>query len=347
MEFGIVLFPSPDCWRVVARAEKLGFSHAWFYDTQMLASDVFACMALAAEHTSRIKLGTGVLVPTNRIAPVTAAAFGTLNELAPGRIIFGVGTGFTARNVMGQRPQPLDDMAEHIRVVRALMRGDSARWRGEGEEHLLRFVHPGRGFVNQRDPVPVHISAFGPRGKELTVREGDGWITFFGAQDAVVAEGKAMADLARAAGRDPAQLYRTAFTLGCVLEEGEPYDSPRAVAQAGPLSAVRWHGAMERWPRLSGSTRAELARQRALYESYEPADARYIALHTGHLMFVRDDERPFVTAEEIRRGTFTGTAGELRERVVAIEQAGYHQLAVQLVNGHEDAIEDWARLFGL
>ena len=75
MEYGIALASNVDAWKTVKRAEELGFSHAWFYDTQLLAPDVFIAMALAAEHTSKIKLGTGVLVPSNRIAPVAAAAF--------------------------------------------------------------------------------------------------------------------------------------------------------------------------------------------------------------------------------------------------------------------------------
>lgn len=55
MDFGIV-FPSYlDAWKDAAIAEDNGFTHAWFYDSQMLYSDVYACMALAAEHTRRIK----------------------------------------------------------------------------------------------------------------------------------------------------------------------------------------------------------------------------------------------------------------------------------------------------
>ncbi len=49
-----------DAWRVVKRAESLGFSHAWFVDTQLLCADLFVSMAVAAVHTSRIRLGTGV-----------------------------------------------------------------------------------------------------------------------------------------------------------------------------------------------------------------------------------------------------------------------------------------------
>src|SRR5207245_11725117 len=92
---------SSDSWTRAQRAEELGFTHAWFFDTQMITGDCFAAMAAAALKTSRIRLGTGVLVPSNRIAAVTANAFATLNGLAPGRIDFGVGTGFSARRAMG------------------------------------------------------------------------------------------------------------------------------------------------------------------------------------------------------------------------------------------------------
>ena len=74
MKFGIALASEVDSWRWAVRAEKLGFNSAWFYDTQLLNPDVFVCMVLAADETDRIRLGTGVLVPSNRIEPVTANA---------------------------------------------------------------------------------------------------------------------------------------------------------------------------------------------------------------------------------------------------------------------------------
>ena len=55
------------------------------YDTQVLCADVFVAMAAAAVHTRRIHLGTGVLIPSNRIAPVAANALASLNKLVPAR----------------------------------------------------------------------------------------------------------------------------------------------------------------------------------------------------------------------------------------------------------------------
>ena len=67
MRYSVAFASEVDSWKWVKRAEALGFHAAWFYDTQLLNPDVFVCMALAAHETSRIRLGTGVLVPTNRI----------------------------------------------------------------------------------------------------------------------------------------------------------------------------------------------------------------------------------------------------------------------------------------
>src|SRR4029078_6703887 len=67
MDFGIAIPTSADSWRLVRGAEELGFSNAWFFDTQMLSADPFVAMAAAAMKTTRIKLGTGVLIPSNRL----------------------------------------------------------------------------------------------------------------------------------------------------------------------------------------------------------------------------------------------------------------------------------------
>jgi 5,10-methylenetetrahydromethanopterin reductase len=345
MEYGIALTPSPDSWRTVKRAEELGFTHAWFYDSQLLYTDVFIAMALAAEHTSRIRLGTGVLIPSNRIAPMAANCFASLNRLAPGRVIFGVGTGFTGRNTMGLPAQKLSEMAKYNEVVRTMLKGDTATFATEGKTRKVRFLNPENGMLNVTDPVPLHVSAFGPKGMALTAATADGWVTFMGAAERAAAQAAEVDAACAKAGRDPASLYRTVFTLGCVLAEGEPADGPRALAQAGPGVSVGWHGMVERfWPD-SPATVPQAFRE--AYERYEPADARYLSLHKGHLLYVRDDERQFVSGEAISAGTLTGTPAQIQQRVATVKAAGYNQLAVQLIYGHEGAVDDWARAFGL
>ena len=157
MQFGIAIPTAADSWRLVRRAEELGFSHAWFFDTQMLSADPFVAMAAAAMKTTRIKLGTGVLIPSNRIAPVAATAFASLNKLAPGRIVFGISTGFTGRRTMGLGAVKLADMEEYIRVVQALWRGETVEFGVEGKRRLIRLLNPELGLINiaRSDPA-VH-----------------------------------------------------------------------------------------------------------------------------------------------------------------------------------------------
>ena len=80
------------------------------------------------------------------------------------------------------------------------------------------------------------------------------------------------------------------------------------------------------------------------HDKYEPADARYLQNHKGHLMYVRPEET-HVTPELVKAATFSGTHDELVERLRAIDEAGYTQMTVQLVHGHEGALEDWAAVF--
>lgn len=76
---------------------------AWLYDTPQQSPDVWMMLALAAERTSRIGLGPGVLVPTLRHPMVNAAGTAALAALAPGRVAVAFGTGFTGRRAMGYR----------------------------------------------------------------------------------------------------------------------------------------------------------------------------------------------------------------------------------------------------
>jgi len=351
MDFGIAVATAADSWKVVQRAEELGFTHAWFYDTQMLSADCFVAMGAAAMKTSRIRLGTGVLIPSNRIAPVAANAFASLNQLAPGRIDFGVGTGFTGRRAMGLGAIKLAEMEEYIRVVMALLRDETVEATFEGQRRKIRFLNPEIGLINTRDPVALHVSAYGPKGRALAAKLGAGWLNFIGDVDTAIDGLEGMRQSWTAAGRDISDLSATAFALGCVLKDGEPADSERAMAQAGPRAAVILHRAAdEALAGLPNSTpvSGELAEAVDGYvkvaRGFEPADAPYLQNHRGHLMFVKPEERRFVTADLIRSTSFTAEEGALKQRVEALRAAGYGQFTIQIVPGQEDAIDDWGRI---
>ena len=351
MQFGIAVATAADSWKVVARAEEFGFTSAWFYDTQMLSADCFVAMGAAAVKTSRIRLGTGVLIPTNRIAAVTANALASLNQLAPGRIDFGVGTGFTGRRAMGLGAMKLADMEDYVRVVYGLLASETVETDIEGKRRKIRLLNPEIGLINTRDPIPLHVSAYGPRSRGLTAKLEAGWLNFVGDVGYGTRTIAEMKSAWAEAGNAADDLSAVAFACGCVLEEGEAYDSERAMAQAGPRAAVILHRAADEalagLPNVSAIPPAAAEAVAAYVEvakSFEPEDARYLMNHRGHLMFVKPEERAYVTAELIRETSFTATERELKQRIGDLRDAGYTQFTVQVTPGNEAAIEDWGRI---
>src|SRR4051794_29266882 len=155
----------------IVLAEELGYARAWVYDLPALYPDVWMILGLAAERTSRIGLGPGVLVPSLRHPMVNAAAIATLAEQAPGRVAVAIGSGFTGRMVLGQRPMKWADVERYVETLKALLAGADAQWDGR----TLRMLQgPGFGAARPVRDVPVLIAANGPKGLAVAARLGDG-----------------------------------------------------------------------------------------------------------------------------------------------------------------------------
>jgi hypothetical protein len=82
-----------------------------------------------------------------------------------------------------------------------------------------------------------------------------------------------------------------------------------------------------------------------LLENYQPEDAKYLTVHRGHLMFLREEEKRLITPEFAQATSFSGSRDELVDRIRRLAEAGYSQIAIQLVQGQESALEDWAEVF--
>ncbi|HWY94111.1 MAG TPA: LLM class flavin-dependent oxidoreductase [Steroidobacteraceae bacterium] len=357
MNFGIALPTPADSWKTVKRAEDAGFSAAWFYDTPLLSADIFVAMGAAAVKTDRIRLGTGVLIPSNRIAPVAANGLATLNALAPGRIDAGFGTGYTGRRSMGLGPHKLSDMDEYIRVVTAMLRGEKPQLHIESKTRKVGFLNPETKLINIDEQIPAYVSALGPKARRMTADVDAHWININFTEEFSAITARKMEAEYRAVGRDPAGKRKIIFFFGSVLKEGEDYDSPRVKAEVGPAAMMMLHNAMEQqnYGSLIGEFESsippnpaldQIVREyRTVYESYTPVDARYLTLHKGHLMFVRPEEDRFATGDLIRAMTVSGNAPELRDRMRRLREAGYDEVVVQITPGCESMIEDWARVF--
>ena len=164
MKFGLNFPARIDAWKDLVVAEDLGFTSAWFYDSQMLYSDIYATMALVAEHTKQMRIATGIVVPSNRIAPVTAHSIATINQMAPGRVILGIGTGFTGRNMMGLPPVSLASMREHVNMCRALLKGEEVLYREGKRERWIRLMQPDRRLHQYQGPNSNYCRGAGTQG---------------------------------------------------------------------------------------------------------------------------------------------------------------------------------------
>ena len=199
--------------------------------------------------------------------------------------------------------------------------------------------------------MPLHISALGPRGRTLTAELGAGWINATGHVGAAKASAADMLGAWRAAGVDPATRVATAFTGGCVLRDGEAFDSARVKAQAGPHATIALHNLVEveQFGNMGRTVPPQLEplleRYRTIYKKYEPSDARYLENHRGHLMFLRPEEHEICTGELIQTLTFTEREPVLQDRIRELRGAGYTHFAIHIRHGHPEMLEEWADVF--
>lgn len=282
-------------------AEDLGYERAFFYDSPALYPDVWVQLCRAAERTSRIGLGPGVLIPSLRHPLVTASAIGTLVSLAGAeRVTVAVGSGFTGRLAMGKRPLPWAYVARYLQVVRALLRGEAVEW----DDAMIQMIHP-VGFAPTR-PIDVLflIGASGPKGVAVAREHADGVIT----------GGAAITGF-------PCSIQ---LTMGTVLDEGEDPGGERVLAAAGHTAGVAMHYAAEHDRELNFDADG----WRAAYDDVPP-EMRHLALHAGHLVEVSERDRPFISGELlVSRGAALSVQG-WRERLAAAEERGATEIAYQ------------------
>lgn len=168
--------PMPDLVRFIQSIEAAGFDGAGILDSQLLSRDTFVVLGQAAAHTSRMALFPAVTNPFTRHASVLASAIQTVEELAPGRVKFVIGTGYTSASTIGRAPGTLAEMRACIQSVRELLAGKSVDFGGT----------PGRlGYASGRR-IPVLMAASGPKAIEVAGEVADGVLLLVGSNRGIV-----------------------------------------------------------------------------------------------------------------------------------------------------------------
>jgi 5,10-methylenetetrahydromethanopterin reductase len=293
----------------VGIAEELGYHRAWLYDTPQQSPDVWMVLGLAAARTTRIGLGPGVLVPSLRHPMVNAAGTAGLVALAPGRVAVGFGTGFTGRRAMGYGSLAWSALFRYVDAYLGLLRGDTIEWEGA----RMRMLHPDGHAPPRPIEVPVIVSAFGPKGVELTRARGFG---LFGAPG----------------GFTPGSFaWVASMTFGTVRDEGDEPGNDRELGAAGPGWALNYHLAYEfGGPDAVAALPGGAAWVAAAGEHTERD--RHLAIHRNHLLAINDIDRAAWDAggsTALDQLTVTGTAAQVRAKIEQAAEAGVTEIVYQ------------------
>ena len=339
MKFGVTVVPRASDWRLFVDLEAMGYDAAWAADSQMLYSDAYAVLALAAANTSRIRLGTGVSVGGVRLAPVTAHSIATINQMAPGRVFIGIGTGHTAMRVMGKDPMKAGAFREYLRVLRALLHGQEVDYAlTDGERTDIRFLHPDMGFIDVAHPVPIYVAADGPLALKAAGAYGDGRICSHNQTRTRLQKSlETMNEGAKAVGRTlPGTFHTAALSYACVLRPGESMTSDRVVDEIGSMAAATLHYWWELYQK-NGDTSTVARRCLDLWDEYlaftegmeTPPAKRYQQIHYGHCAFLPAEERRFITEDLIRAtGGLVGTPEEIIDMLHEREAMGLDEITL-------------------
>jgi alkanesulfonate monooxygenase SsuD/methylene tetrahydromethanopterin reductase-like flavin-dependent oxidoreductase (luciferase family) len=332
MKFGGMVATKIDDWQIFPYLEELGYDSGWVPDSQMIWSDCYATLALAAHHTSRIRLGTGVAIAGTRTAPVTAHSIATINKLAPGRTFLGIGTGHTAMRIMGQNPVPPSKFRDYLRVVRGLLDGGEVDYEGQP----IRFLDRELECVNTDDHVDIYVAANGPKALAAVGAYGDGRIgagnepvSLFQRNMERVQRGAAEA------GRTlPDPFPAAVLSYSCILKPGETMTSDRVIEAVGAPALSSLHFWYEIYSQRGNDDFIQ-GLIRPLWDDYKahvetmPLERRHQHLHRGHVAFTPKEERRFVTPELIEAsGGLVGERDAVVEKIHQLKAGGLNEITL-------------------
>ncbi len=217
MRFGLLLlgeYPPERLKKLAQLAEAHDFEHFWYADEKFFR-DPYASLTYISQYTSRIKLGPCVTDPFTRHPAITAMAMATLDEVAGGRGVLGIGAGFSGVEAMGiQRQKIVRTLREAIELIRRLWAGGTVAYEGE----TVAF-HSGELNFPARQDIPILVASAGPQVLRLAGEMADA--VMLGDLASPAAIRKALTYVAEGAariGRSPDDLFRIT-RLNLILSE--------------------------------------------------------------------------------------------------------------------------------
>ena len=324
MDFGVTFQTDPPSQRVVEltqKAEQLGFTYAWTFDSHILWQEPYVIYSQMLSATESITVGPMVTNPATRDPSVTASVFATLNEMFGNRTVCGIGRGDSARRVMGKKPTTLAQLEEAMHIIKELAEGRKIE-APNGNEISIPWIEDSK--------LDVWMAGYGPKALNLIGRKADGFILQLA--DPMILEWtmQHVHDAAIEAGRD---LKDIKICVAAPAYVGGDLDHQR--------DQSRWFGGMV------GNHVADLVARYGESGEVPTALTDYIKAREGydysHHGKAGNPSTDFVPDEIVDRFCVLGTAEDHVAKLNALKDLGVDQFNIYLMH---DAMEETLEAYG-
>lgn len=327
MDFGVVIQPDPPASRVIEltkRAEDLGFTHGWTFDSHVLWQEPFVIYTQMLAATERMVVGPMVTNPGTRDWTVLASLFATLNEMFGERTICGMGRGDSALRYIGKKPTTLSTMVESMQVIKALVAGETVSM--NGKELRIPWIPEGAGWN-----LPMWGAGYGPKALATVGENCDGYILQLADPQILQWTATAVREAAERAGRDPDAIEICVVAPAYVGED-----------KAHQREQVRWFGGMV------GNHVADLVHRYGHSGPIPQVLTDYIHAREGydydHHGRAGNPSTDFVPDDVIDRFCILGTPEEHIRQLEELQGLGVDQFGIYLMHDdQEGTLEAYGR----
>jgi alkanesulfonate monooxygenase SsuD/methylene tetrahydromethanopterin reductase-like flavin-dependent oxidoreductase (luciferase family) len=304
VKFGVGLFATENAQegvRLAQQAEEFGFRRFWVGDSHMIWREAYALLGAIAATTRKLEIGPGVTHPQVRHLTVTASAMATLDELAPGRTLLGIGVGATGPENIGMKPVTVEALEEALRSLRRLLAGGAIHTNGR-EVRCVFASGP---------KIPIYIGTRAPKVMKIAAALADG-IVYTGEVSTISSIVDMMEKLCVETGR-AANEVEVVYRIPCCIA-ADPSAAREEVKGKIARTAMTHLGRAYRMGKLEDEEDRKAVER--LWQHYDT----YHHMGPEHSYLVRDDW--------VDRFAIAGTAEQVRNKVANILRSGMDELTI-------------------
>ncbi|MBU8827697.1 LLM class flavin-dependent oxidoreductase [Mycolicibacterium goodii] len=309
----------PETMAGAKEAESMGFNRIGIWDSPALYREPWVALGAIATATTSVRIGPWVTNPLTRHPAVTAAAMATLDDLAPGRVILGIGTGDSGVYNLGGQAASFAGLANYIAAVRDLITHGEAHWNGA---RISMAWAAGRS-------IPIIASAHSTRALRTLAGVADGLVVGLGVHPEIVEQCmEIIGDAAEASGRDPGDLETWWLAPWYLAEDS---DAARDAA-LWRVTAMVHH-----WPRSHGRGKllpADLVDRVLELGSHYDMNTHGHPTDEQKLEYAAFARKLGIADYLISRFTFSGTPDDIASQIRASYAAGATNLDCTNPVGH-------------